>query len=175
MLELFKLWITKSEHCSCCNTAVKKSEFSEDKFKRGKYNYCNKCQEQLKKDAKNPPLNWEKMERYYYTNRCPHCKSYKLRLVSRDQFDHTGDVYQCRRCGWRVIGYELDEMREKAEKKFMKKMPKPTKNKNVAQLKCRKCGRVFRQDNHKFLQSGRCPSCDFYGYKFLRYVEPRKK
>jgi len=171
--------ILRKDYCSRCSKLVSKSEFKEDKH-RIKYNICKKCQQQLKNSVRKPKAFWKELKHWeapYDT--CIYCGYNRIKRLYGDPFDHTGDIYKCKRCRSRFMGYQLDDSRERKEKKARKKYgvkrPKPTKQNPIAQLKCRMCDRVFRQDNRKFRRSGRCPSCGYFEFELMRYLPKRKK
>lgn len=171
MLKSLLLWTTRQRICSRCHRVVKKSEFRDDEYRKKPWNLCSLCQAQIKVLVKKPKASWNGMK--HYRDRCPYCKSRRYKQIYEDPIDHTGNVYKCFRCRNKFMGYQLDDMYDRASKHPLRR-PKPTKTRNVAQLKCWMCNRVFRQDNHKFKESGRCPSCGYFNLQILRYVSQRR-
>lgn len=162
--------ILRKDYCSRCSKLVSKSEFKEDRH-RIKWNICKKCQQQLKNLVRKPKaFFWNKIASFSVSDNCIYCKSDRIKKIYTDRFDHTGNIYKCLRCKRRFYAFELEHTHYKKQRK-----PRPTKQKPIAQLRCRRCQRVFRQDNYKFTQSGRCPSCGYFEFELLRYLPKRKK
>ena len=76
--------------------------------------YCKNCIGKVKRRIEKERKDERAYEKYqleesFAEKRCPHCGSNRYKMISRDQFDKTGDTMVCLKCRQSFLRYQLPD------------------------------------------------------------------